>query len=182
MTESFIIPTSNQGKKYRELLRATQRGDITRIKRGIYATDDTLANTMLDVDKIIPRGIICLYSAWAYYGMTTQIPSAYYIAINRSRKIVVPYFPAFQLIYQQPKILGLGEVRKTIQGFNVSIYNRERCVCDAIKYRYKIGTDVMAEIFNSYLSSDEINIDLLCRYAKELHVYSTLKQYLEIKI
>jgi hypothetical protein len=76
----------------------------------------------------------------------------------------------------------LGEERKTVHGFDVSIYNRERCVCDAIKYRNKIGTDVMAEILNSYLSSDGINIDLLCRYAKELRVYSSLKKYLEIKI
>jgi hypothetical protein len=114
--------------------------------------------------------------------MTTQIPAAHYIAIDRSRKVVVPDFPTIQLVYQQPKILHLGEVRDTIQGFQVSIYNRERCVCDAIKYRNKIGTDVMAEILNSYLSSNSINIDLLCRYAKELRVYSTLKQYLEIKI
>jgi hypothetical protein len=114
--------------------------------------------------------------------MTTQIPAAHYIAIDRSRKVVVPDFPAIQLVYQQPKILHLGEVRDTIQGFQVSIYNRERCVCDAIKYRNKIGTDVMAEILNSYLSSNDANIDLLCRYAKELRVYSTLKQYLEIKI
>jgi hypothetical protein len=76
----------------------------------------------------------------------------------------------------------LGEVRDQIQGFEVSIYNRERCVCDAIKYRNKIGIDVMAEILNSYLSGTEVNIDLLCRYAKELRVYTTLKQYLEIKI
>jgi hypothetical protein len=55
-------------------------------------------------------------------------------------------------------------------------------VCDAIKYRNKIGTDVMAEILNAYLSSSQVNIDLLCRYAKALRVYSTLKQYLEVKM
>jgi predicted transcriptional regulator of viral defense system len=182
MADYYIKPKVNQGKKYRELLNATKRGDVTRIKRGVYVTDDALASIMIDVDKIVPNGIICLYSAWSHYRMTTQIPAAHYIAIDRSRKVVVPDFPAIQLVYQQPKILHLGEVRDTIQGFQVSIYNRERCVCDAIKYRNKIGTDVMAEILNSYLSSNSINIDLLCRYAKELRVYSTLKQYLEIKI
>jgi hypothetical protein len=51
-----------------------------------------------------------------------------------------------------------------------------------VKYRNKIGIDVMAEILNSYLSSAHLNLDLLCRYAKALRVYATLKQYLEIKI
>jgi predicted transcriptional regulator of viral defense system len=182
MADCYIKPEKNQGKKYRELLNAAKRGNVTRIKRGVYVTNDALASIMIDVDKIVPGGIVCLYSAWSNYRMTTQIPAAHYIAIDRSRKVVVPNFPAIQLVYQQPKILHLGEVRDTIQGFEVSIYNRERCVCDAIKYRNKIGTDVMAEILNSYLSSNDVNIDLLCRYAKELRVYSTLKQYLEIKI
>jgi predicted transcriptional regulator of viral defense system len=182
MEDRFIKPEVNQGKKYRELLNAAKNGDVTRIKKGVYATEDALANIMIDVDKIVPEGIVCLYSAWSHYKMTTQIPPAHYIAIDRSRKVVVPDFPAIQLVYQRSKILHLGEVRDQIQGFEVSIYNRERCVCDAIKYRNKIGIDVMAEILNSYLSGTEVNIDLLCRYAKELRVYSTLKQYLEIKI
>lgn len=182
MAESFIKPEINQGKKYRELLNATKSGDMVRIKRGIYATNDALANIMIDVDKVVPGGIVCLYSAWSYYRLSTQIPTAHFIAIDRSRKIVVPEFPAIQLVYQRPKILHLGEVRTTVNGFNVSIYNRERCVCDAIKYRNKIGTDVMAEILNNYLADSDLNIDILCRYAKELRVYSTLKQYLEIKI
>ncbi len=182
MADSFIKPEINQGKKYRELLEATKKGDVTRIKRGVYATNDALANIMIDVDKIVPGGIVCLYSAWFHYRMTTQIPAAHYVAIDRSRKVVVPDFPAIQLVYQQPKILHLGEVFDTIQGFGASIYNRERCVCDAIKYRNKIGTDVMAEVLNSYLSNKDANIDLLCRYAQELRIYSTLKQYLEIKI
>jgi predicted transcriptional regulator of viral defense system len=182
MADCFIRPKTNQGKKYRELLNAAKRGDVTRIKRGVYVTSFALANIMIDVDKIVPGGIVCLYSAWSYLKMSTQIPAAHYIAIDRSRKVVVPEFPAIQLVYQRPKILHLGEERKIVHGFDVSIYNRERCVCDAIKYRNKIGTDVMAEILNSYLSSDDINIDLLCRYAKELRVYSSLKKYLEIKI
>jgi predicted transcriptional regulator of viral defense system len=182
MTDSYIKPEINQGKKYRELLNAAKRGDVTRIKRGVYVTVDALASLMIDVDKIVSGGIVCLYSAWFHYRMTTQIPTAHYIAIDRSRKVVVPDFPAIQLVYQQPKILHLGEVRDTVQGYEVSIYNRERCVCDAIKYRNKIGTDVMAEILNNYLSSQDVNVDGLCRYAKELRVYSILKQYLEIKI
>jgi predicted transcriptional regulator of viral defense system len=182
MEEGFIKLGINQGKKYRALLNATKNGDVTRIKRGVYATDDALANIMIDVDKVVPDGILCLYSAWSYYQMTTQVPSAYYIAIDRSRKVVVPDFPSIQLVYQQPAILHLGEVKDTIYGYEVAIYNRERCVCDAIKYRNKIGTDVMAEILNTYLSGSQVNIDLLCRYAKALRVYSTLKQYLEVKI
>ena len=182
MNDGFIKTSGNQGKDYRKLLEATKEGDVTRIKRGVYATDEALSDIMIDVDKVVPSGIVCLYSAWAWYNMTTQIPPAYFIAIDRSRKVVLPDYPIIQLVYQQPSILHIGETRDVVHGYEVSIYNRERCVCDAIKYRNKIGTDVMAEILNSYLNSISKNIDLLCLYAKELRVYTTLKQYLEVKL
>ena len=168
--DGFLKSSDTDSKSYRRLLHATKEGEVTRLKRGVYATDDALADTMIDIEKIVPGGILCLYSAWSYYEMTTQIPSAFFIAINRDRKVVVPDFPEIQLIYQNPKILTMGSTQIEIQNYKVSIYNRERCVCDAIKYRNKIGIDVMAEILSSYLKSSNRNIELLRTYADQLRV------------
>lgn len=180
--DGFLKSSDTDSKSYRRLLHATKEGEVTRLKRGVYATDDALADIMIDIEKIVPGGILCLYSAWSYYEMTTQIPSAFFIAINRDRKVVVPDFPEIQLIYQNPKILTLGSTQIEIQNYKVSIYNRERCVCDAIKYRNKIGIDVMAEILSSYLKSSNRNIELLRTYADQLRVLSSLRRYLEIQL
>ena len=56
----------------------------------------------------------------------------------------------------------------------------ERSVCDAIKYRNKIGLDVCAEILKTYLHRTDRNIAKLIEYAKKLRVAATLKTYLEI--
>ena len=50
---------------------------------------EELASTMIDVARIVPGGVVCLYSAWDYYGLTTQIPDGFYIAIEKHRKVVV---------------------------------------------------------------------------------------------
>lgn len=182
LKQGFIKASDADDKSYRRLLRAAKEGNVTRLKRGIYAKEDVLANTMIDVDKIVPGGVLCLYSAWEYHEMTTQIPSAYFIAIDRDRKVVIPDFPAIQLIFQNKQILPIGCTTATIQGFHVSIYNRERCVCDAIKYRNKVGLDVMSEVLNSYLKSPIRNIELLRKYAEKLRVQSTLRRYLEVQL
>ena len=70
-----------------------------RLKNGVYAHIDALAGTMVDIHLIVPNGILCLWSAWSVYNLTTQIPNAYYVAIKRSRKVVLPEYPEFQLIY-----------------------------------------------------------------------------------
>ena len=106
---------------------------------------------MVDIRMIIPDGVLCLWSAWSVHNLTTQIPNAYYVAIERTRKITLPDYPEFQLIYQSDKLLEIGVTEKTVQGFNVPVFDLERSVCDAIKYRYKVGIDVMAEILQTYL-------------------------------
>ena len=182
LKDGFIKSCDTDRKTYRKLLHATKEGEVTRLKRGVYATEDALVNTMIDIEKIVPGGILCLYSAWNFYRMTTQIPSAYYIAINRDRKVVVPDFPDIQLVYQNANILSIGCTEIQIQDFKICIYNKERCVCDAIKYRNKIGIDVMAEVLSSYLKDSGRNIELLRTYAEQLRVLTSLRRYLEIQL
>ena len=49
--------------EYKQLLRAKERGDLIRLRHGIYAVPDALLNTMIDVERIVPNGIVCLYNA-----------------------------------------------------------------------------------------------------------------------
>ena len=71
---------------------------------------------MVDIRMIIPDGVLCLWSAWSVHNLTTQIPNAYYVAIERTRKITLPDYPEFQLIYQSAKLLEIGLTEKTVQG------------------------------------------------------------------
>ena len=105
---------------------------------------------------------------------------AYYIAIERTRKIVLPDYPEFQLVYQSDNLLSIGATRKNVQGYDIPIFDMERSVCDAIKYRNKVGIDVMAEILQTYLRRPDKNISRLMDYASKLRIRKTLNQYLEV--
>lgn len=67
-----------------------------------------------------------------------------------------------------------------ISGFHVRMTDMERSVCDAIKYRNKLGLEVCSEVVRNYLKKGNRNLSLLSDYAKRLRVFNTLKQYLEI--
>ncbi len=179
--EGFIIPIRGS-RSYRGILRDAKEGEIVKLRNGVYATLDTLAGGMIDIDAIVPGGILCLYSAWHHYGMTTQIPDSYYVAIGRKRRVKLPEAIDITLVYQKDELLEIGRTKANIEGIEVAIYDRERCLCDAVKYRNKIGIDVMAEILNSYLSYPRKNLSLLSQYAKQLRVYNLLSNYLDVKI
>lgn len=178
--EGFVSTKNLSDWQEQQLQDAVRKGKAVRLKNGIYADVDALANTMVDIRMIIPGGILCLWSAWSVYSLTTQIPNAYYIAIERTRKIVLPDYPEFQLVYQSDNLLSIGATRKKVQGYDIPIFDMERSVCDAIKYRNKVGIDVMAEILQTYLRRPDKDISRLMDYASKLRIRKTLNQYLEV--
>ncbi|MDY4851884.1 MAG: type IV toxin-antitoxin system AbiEi family antitoxin domain-containing protein [Prevotella sp.] len=167
---------------YEHLRRATVDGTLMRIRQGVYAETSALANNMIDVQRIVPNGVLCLYSAFAHYGLSTHVPAATCIAIDAKRKVRLPEYPPIDLYYWKKENLEFGVVEKEISGYKVLITDMERSVCDAVKYRNKIGLDVCGEVIDSYLKNENRNITLLHEYAGRLRVKNTLTKYLETRL
>jgi predicted transcriptional regulator of viral defense system len=179
-TEGFMLREKMSVYQYHQTLQKVQSGELLRLRPGVFAEPATLADTMLDIDVLVPGGVLCMYSAWEHYELTTQIPSAFCIAIPRKRKLVLPEFPPITLYYWSDHLLGFGTTTAEVHGHKVRVTDLERSVCDAIKYRNKNGLDVCAEILKAYLHRTDRNIAKLIEYAKMLRVAATLKTYLEI--
>lgn len=167
---------------YYKMLESVRRGELVQVRRGVYASVDQLSGNMIDINMVVPEGILCLWSAWSIHHLSTSMPQAFHIAIRRNRKITVPSFPKVEIHHYTEAILGIGVKTMDIDGFNIRIYDVERCVCDAVKFRNKIGVDVCSEIINNYLQRPERNLSKLMDYARKLRVGKILEQYLQVKL
>lgn len=78
--------------------------------------------------------------------------------------------------------LKIGVISMIIDGFNIRLYDVERCVCDAVKFRNKVGMDVCSEIINNYLERPDGNLSKLMDYARRLRVGKIIEQYLQVKL
>lgn len=168
--------------EYEQLRRATEEGTLLRLRNGVYAEMSALANNMVDVERIVPGGVLCLYSAFAHYGLSTQVPSSFCIAIEAKRKLRLPDYPIIDLYYWKKENLEFGITQKDLSGYVVRITDLERTVCDAVKYRNKIGLDVCGEVIDNYLKVDTRNISLLNEYAGKLRLRTILTKYLETRL
>jgi predicted transcriptional regulator of viral defense system len=169
------------GLNHYYLAKLEKEGKIIKVKRGLYrllsvSVDDELA----EVQRLVPDGVICLFSAWAYYGLSDFVPPQYHVAIEKSKKVVLPEYPPIKLYYWSQQYWEAGVEKVAIDGHPVAIYNKEKSVCDAIKFRNKIGKETEKEILENYLKQKERNIDLLLQYAKQLRVDKQIKSYLSI--
>jgi len=165
------------------LQKLIDEGRVSRLKRGVYSLNEEITKRqMVDVERIVPEGVICLYSAWHYYQLSLTIPNAFHLAVEKSRKISLPNHPKFILTYLKKEYYEMGIETTTIEGFRVKIYDIEKCVCDAVKYRNKVGIELTSEVLKNYLALKTRNIDKLLKYARAMRIYPTLKMYLEVQL
>lgn len=167
---------------YYKMLEKVRQGELIQVRRGVYANAEQLSLGMIDIETIVPHGILCLWSAWSIHHLTTSMPQAYHIAVKRGRKISVPAFPKIEIHFYSESLLGIGVTKTSINGFNIKLYDVERCVCDAVKFRNKTGIDVCSEIINNYLERPDRNLSRLMDYARQLRVGTILEQYLQVKL
>ena len=162
------------------LQKLVKTGEVERLKHGIYKLTDFQINEYLEISKLVPNGIICLFSAWNYYELTTYMPHEFHVAIEKKSKIKLPDYPPIKLYYWDNNSLATGKKNVKIDNFTISIFDLEKSVCDAVKFRNKIGKDTLNEILTEYLKRNDKNLDLLIKYSKKLRVEKILKNYLDV--
>ena len=168
------------------LYKLEDEGEVTKVKRGLYRWNDQEYDTemeMVEVQKIVPDGVISLLSALSYYELTTYNPWEYYVAIHRDHfKPTLPDYPPISIYYFSEDQYYTGITVIDIKGEKVKIYDREKTICDCIRYRKKIGVDVMKEALQEYLKQDYRDIDKLIKYAEITGVKTLMNRYLEVLV
>ena len=167
---------------YRRIVRAEKNGKLVRVRKGVYALPYAFMDAMIDVESVVPGGVVCLYNAWAFYGLTMQNPPTFCIAVDAKRKIVFAQKQMITLYYWNGQSLTLGVEEVEYSSHKVRMTNAERSVCDAVRYRNKIGEDLCQEIIRTYLKRPDRKIGLMMEYAKALRVAKILGNYLNILI
>ena len=165
---------------YRRIVRAEKNGKLVRVRKGVYALPYAFMDAMIDVESVVPGGVVCLYNAWAFYGLTMQNPPTFCIAVDAKRKIVFAQKQMITLYYWNEQSLTLGVEEVEYSSHKVRMTNAERSVCDAVRYRNKIGEDLCLEIIRTYLKRPDRKIGLMMEYAKALKVAKILGNYLNI--
>ena len=163
-------------KMYYELKSLLENGIVEKIKTGLYKHNRfVIHNEWVDVCKIYPQGVLCLYSAWHYFELTTHIPFEYHIAIPNKLKLKEYEYPPIKFHYWNNKNYEMEIVKID----EMHIYSLEKSVCDAIKFKTKIGIDTLKEVINNYLKRKDRNLDKLFEISKEMKIEKITREYID---
>lgn len=158
-------------------------GYLDRVRHGYYQLaeqSETSEEQMLAT--LIPQGIVCVESALYHYGYSDFAPRKWSIAVPRSvsrAKLEVEALP-LQTYYVQQDLYDLGIITSKFNGVELSVYDRERTICDCFKYRSRLDNELFSKALTAYANDPKKNLTNLSVYAKKLRVYKKVIELMEV--
>ena len=170
------------GIDYRRILDFVQSGDLVRIKNGYY-TDriDRFTEEEL-VARLFGDARLCMESALYAYGYISQKPYGWHLAVdkNTSKSRFKMDYPKIIPYYTEPEALELGSTEIMISGQQFQIYDRDRVICDCLKYESKLEREVFKEALQSYIRDSQKDISALMAYARARKVVSKVQSMIGV--
>lgn len=161
------------------------KGLIEQVSRGVYRLAELppIGNPdLVTLALRFPNAVICLTSALAYHGLTTQIPHEVSVAVSRNSRLPSLDFPPVRAHKFAETVFTAGVEKHQIDGVSVQIYNQEKTLADCFKFRNKLGMDVVLEALKLYKSHKKFNFAAVLKYAKICRVEKVMKPYLEVML
>ena len=172
----------DEGIHRRTLYTMRDTGILERLERGLYRLADLppLSNPdLVTVARKIPQAVICLISALHFYNITTQIPHAVSIAVNRGTEPPRLDFPPIQIYWFSGEAFTAGVEKQSIDNTMIQVYSAEKTLADCFKYRNKIGMETVLEAFDLYRERKQHNPRKLIQFARICRVEKIMRPYLE---
>ena len=178
-----ISELRDMGYSYYKVGKLEKEGLLQRVNRSTYENLSYKGdeNDFFSAEAFVPNGVICLMSAARYYELTSFLPDAVDVAIERKKKVAtLPEWPKIRIFYFNPSRMNTGIIEVKDGNNHFHIFDIEKTVVDIIYYRNKIGIEETSEILKNYLKRRDRQIDRLYIYARQLRCEKIVRTYMEV--
>ena len=162
--------------------RALERGELARVSRGLYQNphgDIDGNQTLAEVAKRIPKGVIAMTSALAFYGLTDQMPRRTWVAIGSSDWSPVQGYPPTRIVRFAEKYLKHGIEHHNISGVAVPIYSVPKTLADLFRNGRLVDRSVAVEGLRAALEQRKTSPGEITEAARAGGAWRIMRPYLE---
>lgn len=160
------------GIDYRRILDFVEKGDLVRIKNGYYTIRISDFSEEELIAKLFPDCVLNLEAALYAYGYLERKPYGYKLSVdkNTSKSRFKLDFPQVTPLYAEPETLELGVTEINYGGSRMKIFEKERLICECLKYEDKMERELFKEGLLGYIRDPKKDVAKLMRYARERKV------------
>lgn len=168
---------------YRVRQRLMEQGYIEKVRPGYYQwVDHEDFSEVGTVICLFPDAILCMDTALRYYGYSDRTPIEWHLAVSKDSgksrfKIDYPFVKPY---YQEASVWEIGLTKGEMDGHGIRIYDKERVICDCLRYRNKMDKEIFNKAIQRYVNDSEKNIPKLLEYAEPLRVKKVAKDLIGV--
>ncbi len=162
------------GIDYRRILDFVEKGDLVRLKNGYYTVRISDFSEEELVARLFPDCVMNLACGLYAYGYLEKKPYGYQLSVdkNTSKSRFKLDFPKVTPLYAEPETLqfGVSEISFGKDGAKMKIFEKERLICECLKYEDKMDRAVFKEGLLAYIRDPKKDAAKLMNYARERKV------------
>ena len=129
------------------------------------------------IPVLFPDGVLCMESGLYYQGYLKERPYIWSIAVdkNTSKSRYKRDYASVNPYYTETKVLEMGVETFDMNGQKIKIYEKERLICDCLKYEDKLDADSLKKGLLAFIKDEEKDIAKLMMYARERRVVEKVR-------
>ncbi len=170
------------GIRKEKLKKLCESGFLVKIKRGMYTLTSQDVDEYYEFQQKYPTGIFSYGTALYFLGLSNRVPNIVsYTVIQGSNVSKRKSDENVKYHYVQREVFEIGKITiKSPQGAEITIYDRERTICDIIKNHKKMDIQIYNDALNGYFRGGNKNIRKLIKYGRIFGVEEKIMRYMEV--
>ena len=155
-----------------------EEGLIDRVKKGIYLDKDFIEDIFYTFQLKYPKTIFSRFTALYFYNLTEIYPSTFDITVNENYHTEDLNVNHNVVKCKKDNLnLGLTQIITSL-GNKINIYDRERCICDIIRFKNRLDLEQVKKSVKMYVKDNNKDLNKLSEYSKKLNIYNEVMEFI----
>lgn len=175
----MIVDAGIRKEKIKELL---EEGLIKRIGPGYYVLAETFVDRYYELQQRCPNGIYSFGTAAYFWGLLDYPPEEIECTFPRgynASRLNLRFKTKFHFSPEEYYSIGIIE-KESPFGTVIKVYDKEKVVCDFIKYKNRCDIRIWGSVLNNYFRCRDKDLKKLIKYAKTYGILEQLEMYVEL--
>ena len=89
-------------------------------------------------------------------------------------------YPLIQPYYLEAKFIDIGVDIINVEGVDIRIFDRDRAICDALRYESKLEKEIFSVAIARYAKDTKKDVKRLFEYAEEFNITNKVQKHIGV--
>ena len=159
-------------------------GQLERVEHGLYMDSNQMEDEYYLSQYRCKKGIFSHETALYFHELADRTPFQIMITIPSGYNTrLLKEKNKYKFFYVAKNLHTIGKITmKTPYGNEVYVYDKERTICDCLKKKEQLDSDLVNEAVRRYLKTPGSDYAKLIKYAELFNIKELVRKYMEVLI